>query len=55
MSGLVHLYYHDDAEGPVARFAGMRASREAMSSREAEEIRRACPNGAQMESREVTS
>lgn len=52
MSGW-HIHYRDDATGPVARYAGQRASTEPMPQREAEEIRRACPNGAQMELREV--
>ena len=48
---LVDLYYRDDADGFAAPFAGRRATREPMSRDEAETIRRACPNGAQMEVR----
>ena len=48
---LVHLYYRDDAEGFAGPFAGQKASRDPMLRDEAEAIRRACPNGAQMEVR----
>ena len=50
----VHIYYRDDADGFAAPFAGQRATREPMPRAEAEDIRRACPNGSQMEVRPMT-
>lgn len=45
--------YRADADGYVARYAGQRIGRTWDTHAEAEEIRRACPNGAQMEIVEV--
>jgi len=48
------VFYRESAQGPVARYAGQRAMRDAVATYdEAEQIRRACPNATQMETREV--
>lgn len=48
------VYYREGAQGPVARYAGQCATRDAVPTyEEAERIRRACPNASQMETREV--
>lgn len=55
-AALFAVFYRDDAQGPVARYAGKRASREPFATyAEAEAIRQACPNGSQMETREVAA
>lgn len=50
------VYYRDDAQGPVARYAGQRATREPLPDYDtAEAVRRACPNATQMETREASA
>jgi len=54
MSGF-HLWWRDDADGYVRSFAGKRASREPVATlAEAEELRRAMPNGVHIDIRPAT-